>query len=89
MKSGIFDKNRKEVKIGDVLNFPYINFRGIVTDEVDFSKTVEFKYGCFGYSSETMFIPLMEWIIKERGIYVPNNGNKIIYTENYYFWVSE
>lgn len=88
MKSGIFDKNKKEVKVGDTLVFPYVTPKGELTDEEDFIATVVFKYGCFGFESQTSFIPLMEWMEIKSGDYVPNCGNKRIYTEKYPFWVS-
>jgi hypothetical protein len=87
MKSNIFDKNGIEVCNGDTLVFPYIDPMGKLHDEEDFKKTVFFKYGCFGYETETKFIPLMEWMETERGEYVSNCGNKFVYTEKYPFWV--
>ena len=41
----------------------------------------------FGYETETKFIPLMDWMETERGEYVSNCGNKVVYTEKYPFWV--
>jgi hypothetical protein len=87
MKSNIFDKNGIEVKIGDTVIFPYITPMGEVTDDEDFKKEVVFKYGCFGYEAETAFIPLMNWMLTDKGEYISNFGNKTIYTEKYPFWV--
>lgn len=87
MKSNIFDKNGIEVCNGDTLVFPYIDPMGKINDEEDFKKTVVFKFGCFGYETETKFIPLMDWMETERGEYVSNCGNKVVYTEKYPFWV--
>ena len=87
MESGIFDKNKIEVKEGDTVLFPYVDPKGRVTDEIDFSKKIEFKFGCFGYWTETRFVPLMDWMETDRGDYVPNCGNKTVYTEKYYFEV--
>lgn len=88
MNSGIFDKNGKEVKVGDTLVFPYIDPMGRLHDTEDFRKVVVFKYGCYGFESQTMFIPLMEWMETKQGDYVPNCGNKIVYTEKYPFWIA-
>ena len=85
MKSGIFDKNNREVKVGDTVLFPYITPMGELTDNFDFEKKIEFKFGCFGYWTDTEFIPLMEWMKKEVGEYVSNCGNKTVYTEKYNF----
>lgn len=87
MKSNIFDKNGIEVCVGDTVVFPYIDPAGGVHDEEDFRKKIKFKYGCFGFETQTQFIPLMEWMNTERGDYVPNCGNKVVYTEKYPFWV--
>jgi len=87
MKSNIFDKNGIEVKIGDTLIFPYITPMGEVTDDEDFKKQIVFKYGCFGYETKTGFDTLMNWMYTDKGDYVPNCGNKTIYTEKYPFWV--
>lgn len=87
MKSNIFDKNGIEVKIGDILIFPYITPMGEVTDDEDFKKEIVFKYGCFGYETKTGFETLMNWMYTDKGDYIPNCGNRIIYTEKYPFWV--
>lgn len=87
MKSNIFDKNGIEVKAGDTLVFPYVDPMGGVHEEEGFRAVVQFKYGCFGFENYTRFIPLMDWMITEKGEYIPNSGNKIIYTEKYPFWI--
>ena len=46
--SGIFDENGKEVKVGDILIFPYITPNGTKTKEPDFEAQVQFKFGCVG-----------------------------------------
>jgi len=87
MKSYIFDKYGIEVCIGDTVAFPYVTPMGDITDDEDFRKQILFKYGCFGYETKTHFVPLMDWMKKESGEYVPNCGNKTIYTNQYPFWV--
>ncbi|MFA7628739.1 MAG: hypothetical protein WCY37_05040 [Candidatus Dojkabacteria bacterium] len=87
MKSNIFDKNGIEVCVGDTVVFPYIDPMGRLTEDEDFKKQIVFKHGCFGYETQTSFEPLMNWMKKERGDYVPNCGNKVVYTEKYPFWV--
>ncbi len=87
ISSNIFDKNGIEIKIGHTLVFPYVTPSGELSDDVDFKAEVKFKYGCFGFETQTSFIPLMEWMDIERGDYVSNCGNKKIYTEKYPFWV--
>ena len=89
MKSGILDKNKKEVKKGDILVFPYVTPKGDVTRDEDFRRTVLFKYGCFGFETQTEFIPLMEWMDRKLGDYVPNCGNKVVYLETYPFWIAD
>ena len=89
MKSKIFDKNGIEVKEGDKITFPYVTPFGDLTEDEGFSKIVVFKYGCFGYETSTGFETLFSWMKTEQGVYVPNCGNKKIYTEKYPFWVSE
>ena len=87
MKSGIKDKNGKEVKIGDWIAIPYIDPMGRLTEDEDYRVEVKFKYGCFGYYNELKFVPLLEWQSTDRGDYIPNAGNIVIYTEEYPFWV--
>lgn len=89
MNSGIFDTNQVEVKIGSIVSFPYITPKGEVTEEEDFTKKIEFKYGCFGYYNELRFVPLMDWMKTDRGEYIPNCGNKTIYTNKYYFTIKK
>jgi len=86
MKSDIFDKNNKIVKVGDTLSFPWIDPMGGVDKDVDFQAEVVFEYGCMGYFRGTSFHPLMNWMKKEVGSYIPNEGNKVIYTNKYIFW---
>ena len=87
MKSGIIDKNGIEIKEGDTICLPYITPMGELTEEVDKEREVVFRFGCFGYWNETYFVPLIDWMTKETGDYVPNQGNKIVYTDNYLCWV--
>lgn len=87
MKSGIFDKNGIEVKEGDTLIFPYVTPIGELTNDEDFRAKIVFKHGCFGYETEINFVPLFEWQLREKGDYVSNCGNKIIYTGKYTFWI--
>ncbi len=89
MKSNIFDKNGMEVKQGSVVVFPYISPSGELTDLTDFKKEIVFKYGCYGFDTETKFIPLMEWMKTEQGEYISNCGNKVVYTDTYPFWVEK
>lgn len=89
MKSSIFDKNGIEVKEGDKLIFPYVTPFGELTEEEGFSKIVVFRHGCFGYETTKGFETLFSWMKTEKGEYIPNYGNKIIYTEKYPFWISE
>ncbi len=89
MKSNIFDKNGIEVCVGDTLVFPYVTPMGDLTDREGFRKVVIFKYGCFGYETQTHFESLMSWMKTETGDYVPNCGNKVVYTEKYPFWVEK
>lgn len=87
MKSNIFDKNGIEVCEGDMVVFPYVTPFGDLTENEGFKKEIKFKYGCFGYETKTSFEPLMNWMKTERGEYVPNAGNKVVYTGEYPFWV--
>ena len=91
MKSGILDKNRKEVKKGDILIFPYVTPNGYIenTNEEDFRALVLFKHGCFGIETKTEFVPLMEWMDRQLGDYIPNCGNKVVYLETYPFWIAD
>jgi len=87
MKSGIVDKNGIEIKVGDTICLPYITPMGALTDEVDKEREVVFRFGCFGYWNETEFVPLIDWMTKKEDDYVPNQGNKIVYTDEYLCWV--
>lgn len=89
MKSDIFDKNKKEVKKGDIVQFPYITPKGEITDVLDFEKKIVFKFGCFGFFTQTKFIPLMDCMETKQGEYIPNCGNKTIYTEIYPFIIKQ
>lgn len=88
MESGIFDKNGIEIKVGDVLIFPYITPCGQPTNDVNFKSVVVYKYGCFGIEDDIKFVPLFEWMEKAVGEYISNRGNKVIYTNRYLFWVN-
>lgn len=87
MNSGIVDKHGIEVKVGDTICMPYITPLGKLTEDVDFEAEVVFQFGCFGYWDATEFIPLIKWMFKGKGEYVSNYGNKVVYTEEYIFWV--
>ncbi len=87
MKSGIIDKNGIEVKVGDTLVLPYVDPMGRLTYEPDDKVKVVFEHGCFGYYFGTRFNTLFEWQKTEKGEYIPNEGNKVIYTGKYPFWV--
>ena len=87
MQSNIFDTNGVEVQEGDILVFPYITPHGDKTSDIDFKAKVVFKYGSFGFDTETRFIPLLEWMDTGVGEYVANFGNKTVYLETYPFWV--
>ena len=87
MRSNIFDVNKKEVVIGDTIKLPYVDPMGRVTGDFEGTAKVIFKFGCFGYEGVLRFVPLMEWMKTKAGDYVPNNGNKTLYTEKYPFEV--
>lgn len=88
MESGIFDKNGIEISIGDTIVFPYMNPVGEIEENTpDFTAVVKFKFGCFGYFNQVEFVPLFEWMGTLSGEYVPNHGNKTVYTNEYPFWV--
>jgi len=59
MKSNIFDKNGIEVKISDILIFPYITPINKITNNKNFKKKIIFKYNCFKYKTKTKFKTLM------------------------------
>lgn len=63
--SGIFDKNGKEVKKGDLLHLPQV-VEGEITDYMDIKVKVVFEHGCFGYYDEGNFCPLFVWSKKRR-----------------------
>lgn len=88
IKSGIFDKNGKEVKIGDTLILPYVDPMGGLHEDISNEEViVQFKHGCFGYETVIDFIPLMNWSKKKTGEYVCNRGNKIIILDKYVFQI--
>ena len=87
MKSGIIDKNGIEVEVGNWLAIPYIDPMGRLTEEEDYRVMVKFKYGCFGFYNNLVFVPLFEYQKTERGDYIPNEGTKVLYLEEYLFWV--
>lgn len=73
MKSGIIDKNKIEVKEGDIICIPYVDFVGnIYPDDIDKEHTVVFKYGCFGVQTLIGFVPLFNMMKLEEGDYIPN-----------------
>ena len=87
LKSGIKDKNGVEVKVGDIIAIPYTTPFGELTNEIDERHEVVFARGCFGYFDETDFVPLFMWERAEEGEYIPNQGNRMIYTGEHMFWV--
>tara|TARA_R110000851_G_scaffold148589_1_gene288905 strand:+ start:233 stop:505 length:273 start_codon:yes stop_codon:yes gene_type:complete len=87
MKSGIKDKNGVEVKEKDIIALPYITPHGTITEDEDQRVVVVYEHGCFGYYDKVRFNTLMDWQKTEEGEYVPNAGEKTIYTGKYYFWI--
>jgi len=87
MRSGIFDKYGVEVRTGDTICLPYITPIGEVTGEVGEEREVVFCFGCYGYWTETRFVPLLEWMKVEDGEYIANQGNRTVYTGKYLFWI--
>jgi len=87
MKSGIKDKNGVEVKENDIIALPYLTPHGTITEDEEERVKVVYDHGCFGYYNKVKFIPLMNWQKTKDGEYVPNEGEKTIYTFEYYFWV--
>ena len=87
MKSGIIDKNGIEIKAGDTLVLPYVDPMGRLTEEEGTRVIIVFEHGCFGYYDQTSFNPLFSWQRQVSGEYIPNEGNKVIYTGEYPFWV--
>jgi hypothetical protein len=90
MKSGIFDKNGEEVKEGDILIFPYVDPMGNVHEDSDaFEAEVKFRHGCFGYETETRFMPLFIWSKCETEEYIPNHGEKLTILDEYPFRIKK
>lgn len=87
MNSGVLDKNGREVKVGDWLAIPYTTPFGELTDQEEYRVEVVFEHGCFGFYHGIRFYPLFEWQSTGVGEYISNQGNRIVYTGEYPFWV--
>ena len=87
IKSGIIDKNGIEVKIGDTIVLPYVDPMGDISETEGTKAIVVFEHGCFGYYDETHFNPLFIWQRQVKGEYISNEGNRVVYTGEYPFWV--
>ena len=84
--SQIKDHEGQEIKVGDTIGLFYVDPVGnLHKDSIDRQYVVEFKYGTFGIQTRICFVPLMEFMTAKSGDYVPNYGNKMVYTEKYNF----
>ena len=77
--SRLKDKNDKEIYEGDIIVIPYITPFGKITNQYNKKYVVKKKHGSFGFETEKEFIPLLNYIEQEKGEYIPNVGNKVIY----------
>ena len=89
MNSGILDRNGVEVKEGDTLIFPWISPIGEISNDPGFEAQVVFKHGAFGVELKTEFVPLLNWLNRTKGEYVPNYGNKIELSDKGIFWIKK
>lgn len=84
--TSLYDKTSKEIYEGDIVSFPYITPLGDI-DEYCYTAKIIFENGCFGlepilYDGTDLwhqFNPLINWLEKEKGEYISNFGNKVIY----------
>jgi len=79
MKTGIIDKNGREICLGDTIALPYVTPFGHVMESEDFRVEVCFFGGAFGWWTKTAFEPLLFWFRKGKGEYIPNAGNRVVY----------
>lgn len=85
MKSGIQDKDGKEIKAGDKIGLFYVDPMGKMHGEIDSVKEVIFKHGCYGYLTHTRFVPLLNWATVKTGKYISNEGNIEIISDRFNF----
>mgnify|MGYP001770112180 CR=1 FL=1 len=85
MFSGIFDYRGNKIVEGDTVNIFYVDPMGrIDTESKGTDVKIEFKYGSFGFQTETRFVPLMEMLVPEKKYYVCNHGEKTEYSNRIY-----
>ncbi len=75
MMCDLKDINGKQIILGDTIGLYYVDPSGKIHYEIDSQKTVIFKHGCYGYMTETRFVPLLNWAPITLGDYIPNEGN--------------
>jgi len=91
---GIKDRNGISVCVGDRVKLPYVDPKGKVNWDSEYSSEAEvvYQHACYmleikkghGYSEHIM---VLDWLEKESGEYVPNFGNKTIIKDKALFEV--
>ena len=84
MKStGLRDKNDIIIKEGHTVGIPYVTPMGHIDDKPSYKAKIVFNYGTFWLDYEDcdhpVPQPILDWVDREKGDYIPNYGNPNIY----------
>lgn len=84
---GIYDRKKNKVYEGDIVGIPYIPpFGGVgMDDELVYRAKIVFRNASYfldfiDYDEYVENVQVLDWLIKKKGEYIPNFGEKTIIT---------
>lgn len=81
---GLFYADETPIKLGDVVDVPYITPMGDLTEDIDEEQraTVVFDRGLYGLKYPFHVTPLRNYCHKIKGAYESNYGEPIIFSDS-------